>query len=380
LATTVDVPTRLSLDALGLVEEEFRAQISPQRLFPGAAMAVYVGDELVLDLVGGFADTQTAELVHPGSLFPLFSGTKPFGAVALWQLIERGAIQLHDRVADYWTAFAANGKEEVLVRHVLSHRGGFPTTPAELAPSAWGDGDAVNRAIERLPLEHAPGTVSAYHYLTQHWVIAELIRRIDGRSFDAYVAEEITGPLGMMDTYVGLPASRYPQLVKLHATDGSDELSLASLRQVSAVPFYEMVIPGASGVSTARDMARFYATLAAGGSLGETRILTRETVDRMMQVEVDGESDLTFDAPVRRGLGFELGGLDDPRRHWPGATSTQQTFWHGGLGSSVCWADRDSGVAMAFLSNGVRRDAAGAIARRDLSDLVRNSFLGSRAS
>ena len=379
MATTIDSPLRLQ-DALSLVEDEFRSQISPQRLFPGAALAVYHRGDLALDLIGGFADTQTGEPVAADSLFPLFSGTKPFGAVALWQLIEQGALQLEDRVADRWPAFGGNGKEGVLVRHILSHRGGFPKTPFELTASAWGNREAVNLAIERMPLDHAPGSASAYHYLTQHWVIAELVRRIDGRSFDVYVAEEITGPLGLRDTYLGLPATRSPHLVKLHATDGSDELSLASLREVRSAPFYQMVVPGASGVSTARDMARFYAIVAAAGSLGETRILRRETVDRMMQIEADGELDLTFDAPVRRGLGFELGGLDDPRRHWPGASSTEQTFWHGGMGSSVCWADRDTGLAMAFLSNGVRRDAAGAIARRDLSDLVRTSVRDARVS
>jgi len=132
-----------------------------------------------------------------------------------------------------------------------------------------------------------------------------------------------------------------------------------------------MVVPGASGVSTARDMARFYAAIAAGGAIDGARILLPETVDRMLTIEVDGEMDSTFDLPVRRGLGFELGGLVDPRRHWPGATSTVRTFWHGGFGSSVCWGDRDLGVSMAFLTNGVRRDEAGAVARRDLSDAVR---------
>jgi hypothetical protein len=91
----------------------------------------------------------------------------------------------------------------------------------------------------------------------------------------------------------------------------------------------------------------------------------------MLTVEVDGDIDATFTVPVRRGFGFELGGLSNPRRHWPGATSTVRTFWHGGFGSSVCWGDADTGLAMAFLTNGVRRDEAGAIARRDLSDAVR---------
>ena len=77
---------------------------------------------------------------------------------------------------------------------------------------------------------------------------------------------------------------------------------------------------------------------------------------------------------VLRGLGFELGGLADARRHWPGATSTKRTFWHGGFCSSSYWGDADLQLAMAFLSNGVRRDESGAIARRDLSDAVRAAF------
>ena len=91
----------------------------------------------------------------------------------------------------------------------------------------------------------------------------------------------------------------------------------------------------------------------------------------MLQVEVDGDLDRVSEVPVRRGLGFELGGLSDPRRQWPGATSTARTFWHGGFSSSVCWGDRESGLSMALLTNGVRRDEEGAIARRDLSDAVR---------
>jgi len=373
VVTASDVPTTLGAMDYSLIEAEFRSQLSVARLFPGAALAVYRHGELALDLVGGYADTQSGEFVRASSLFPLFSGTKPFGAVALWQQIERGKLTPDDRVADYWPAFGANGKGEVLVRHILSHRGGFPTTPPELEVKLWGNVEIVNRAIESMPLTHPPGAVPAYHFVTQHWVIAELIRRLDGRAFDEYLADEITRPLGMWDTFVGVPVTRDGDVVKLHATDGADEMSLAALRETRSVPFHQMVVPGGSGVSTARDMARFYAAIAAGGGLGGVSILKPDTVDRMMQIEVDGEIDVTFDAPVRRGPGFELGGLADPRRHWPGATSTVQTFWHGGMGSSVCWADRDSGLAMAFLSNGIRRDAAGAIGRRDLSDLVRST-------
>jgi CubicO group peptidase (beta-lactamase class C family) len=358
-------------DAHAEVERRFRAQLSPLRLFPGAALAVYHRGLLVLAVAAGYADTQRGALVGADTLFPLFSGTKPFAAVALWQQIERGRLELDEPVAAHWPEFGEHGKDGVLVRHVLSHRGGFPTTPPTLGYESWGDPNAVAAAIAAMPLEHAPGTVSAYHFLTQHWVMAEVVRRLDGRAYDAYLHEEITGPLGLSDTHVGLPSDLEPRLAKLHATDGTDEWGRNLLRDMHDFPLHRLVIPGASGVSTARDMARFYAAIAAGGALDGIRILSPGTVARMLAIEVDGDTDPTFDLPVRRGLGFELGGLADPRRHWPGATSTTRTFWHGGFGSSICWGDPDLGLAMAFLTNGVRRDEAAAIARRDLSDAVR---------
>jgi CubicO group peptidase (beta-lactamase class C family) len=357
--------------ALAEVERRFREMLSPLRLFPGAALAVVHRGRVVLDLVGGDADTQRAEPVRPDALFPLFSTTKPFAAVAVWQLIERGRLGIDDPVAAHWPAFGQRGKGRILVRHVLAHRAGIPTTPADLAPDRWGDVEAVGRAVAAMAPEHEPGTASAYHLLTAHWVCGELVRRLDGRGLSEYLRAKVTGPLGLADTWVGLPDEHEHRVVKLHATDGADEAGRAALHTLHGVPLHRMVVPGASGVSTARDMARFVAAIGAGGALDGARVLRPETVARMLAVEVDGDLDHTFGVPVRRGLGFELGGQPDPRRQWPGATSTARTLWHGGFGSSVCWADAGAGLAMAFLANGVRRDPAAAVARRDLSDAVR---------
>jgi CubicO group peptidase (beta-lactamase class C family) len=373
VATIDSVLTRPDhvIDALAEVERRFREQLSPLRLFPGAALAVYRHGQLVLDLAGGYADSQRGELVGPDTLFPIFSGSKPFAAVALWQQIERGRVDLDEPVAAIWPEFAQRGKDGVLIRHLLSHRGGFPTTPPDLPRERWGDWEEVTTVVAAMPLEHEPGQVSSYHMLTQHWVIGEIVRRLGGRSYPDYLRQEITGPLGLADTFLDVPSSLEHRVAKLHATDGTDDWGRNSLRVMHELPMYRMMIPAASGVSTARDMAHFYAAIAAGGALDGVRILLPETVDRMLSIEIDGEIDRTFDVPVRRGLGFELGGLPDPRRHWPGATSTARTFWHGGFASSLCWGDAELQLAMAFLSNGVRRDEAGAIARRDLSDAVR---------
>ncbi len=362
--------TGMDGEALAEVERLFHAQFSPLRLHPGAALAVSCRGRLVLDLVGGYADTQSGERVRPDTLFPSSPHqTARLGrALAADRARQRGSGRPG---GGHWPAFAQQGKARVTLRHVLSHRGGFPLTPPEVTRERWGDWAGAIRAIEAMPPSYEPGAVSAYHQLTQQWVCAELVQRLDGRSYAAYLRAELTGPLGMNDTYVGLPADLAHRVAKLHVTDGTDDWGNRVIRGVNGLAIYRWVVPAASGVSTARDMARFYAALSAGGAIDDVRILQPETVARMLAVEVDGEMDRTFDVPVRRGLGFEFGGLADPRRHWPGATSTARTFWHGGFGSSVCWGDPDLGLAMVFVTNGVRRDEAGAEARRDLSDAVR---------
>lgn len=356
------------------IERVFHAQLAEERLYPGAALAVYRGSDRVLDLVAGYADTQRAIPVEHASFFPMFSGSKPLAAVALWQQIERGRLALDDRVADIWPAFAQNGKANVLVRHILCHQGGFPANPIDLPPRNWGDRNQVNRVIEQLRPEFAPGSVSAYHFLTQHWVIAELIRLVDGRDYQNYLHHEIIAPLGLDQTHIVLSPEQEAHCVKLHATDGTDAWGVEILQSMHERPIYRDVVPGASLVSNAAGMARFYAAIALGGAVDGIQLLRPETVDRMLEIAVLDKIDPSFDLPVRRCYGFELGGLDEPRRHWPGATSTERTFWHGGMGTSVCWGDRDTGLAVAFLTNGLRRDKVGAIARRDLSDTIRSTF------
>jgi CubicO group peptidase (beta-lactamase class C family) len=366
----------ITLDSIEAIETIVRGVVGEQRLTPGAALAVYANGQLALDLVIGYADTQRARLVDRDTRFPLFSGSKPIGAVALWQLIERGRLALDDRVVDIWPAFGQNGKDAVLVRHLLCHKGGFPMTPESLPRESWGDRARVNRVLEQLRPDYLPGSISAYHFQTQSWVIAELIRRIDGRDYQHYVQDEVFAPLELDRTHVVLPPELEDHCVKLHATDGTDSWGIQLIRSFHGLPLYRDMIPGTGLVSTAADMARFYAAIAGGGALGGARVLRGETVERMLDIAVLDEVDPSFGVAVRRCYGFELGGMDEPRRHSPGRTATARTIWHGGMSTSVCWGDRDTGLAFAYMSNGLRRDKFAAITRRDLSDAVRSTWSG----
>ena len=102
----------------------------------GCQLAVYLDGEQILDEWAGWADPGRTRKVEADTVFPVFSTGKGFAVTALLRLIEQGRLHLEDRVADLWPEFGCNGKEELKVWHILSHRTGLfetpPCTEAEL--------------------------------------------------------------------------------------------------------------------------------------------------------------------------------------------------------------------------------------------------------
>ena len=269
-------------------------------------------------------------------------------------------------MADYWPGFAKKGKGDVTIRHILTHQGGFPETPPELTWDKWQDWDKVVQAMEDIKPDYPAGKVLAYHPRNFGWVIGELVARIDGRPFSRFLREEVTGRLEMNDTYVGLPAELEGRVSKEHATDDCDHPFQVSLYNKPEV--HQAVHPAGGGIATARDIARFYAMMEGGGSLDGVMILAPETVAEVTTLQVEG-MDLTNERRSKRSLGLSLG---DPRM---GSSLTEdvRTFGHGGAGTSVCWADPDSGLAMAYITNGYREDGSNYPRLAAMSQAVRDA-------
>ena len=214
---TLTTPETVSMNPAGLeeVRRVFNRQIS-EGLHPGAGLAVYRYGSLVLDIHGGVADNNTGRRADDQTMFVLFSSTKPLAGACIYMLKERGRLEWDDPVAKYWPEFGQNGKETVTIRHLLSHQGGFPDTPADLPWTDWHDWSLVCAAMERATPKFTPGSTLSYHPINYGWVIAELVRRIDGRTFDRFIAEDLARPLQMENTYVGLPAELEGQVSRIH--------------------------------------------------------------------------------------------------------------------------------------------------------------------
>ena len=250
---TLTTPETVSMNPAGLEEVKrlFNRQIS-EGLHPGAGLAVYRYGSLVLDIYGGVADSGTGRRVDDGTMFVLFSSTKPLAGSCIYMLKERGRLDWDDPVSKFWPEFGQNGKETVTIRHLLSHQGGFPDTPADLPWTDWHDWSLVCAAMERATPKFAPGSTLSYHPINYGWVIAEVVRRIDGRTFDRFLAEDLAGPLQMGDTYVGLPADLEGRVSRIHLMEQDADANGYAVT-FDRPEVHRVICPGANGIASAGD-------------------------------------------------------------------------------------------------------------------------------
>ena len=356
---------QMDAKALGWVEHLFHQQIE-QGLHPGAGLAVYRHGQLVLDIHGGMADQEVGKPVSEDTMFILYSSTKAMTASCLHILWERGKLSWDDSVADFWPGFAKNGKESVTIRHILTHQGGFPESPYELTWDKWNDWDAVVEAIENIVPEYQPGQVMAYHHRNFGWVIGELVRRIDGRPFAQFLKEEVMDPLEMHDAYVGLPSALEGRVSRMHAMDDCDRPGM--IRPYNRPEVHQSVQPAGGGITTAGDLARFYAMLGGGGSLDRVQIMKPETVEEVTNLQIEA-MDHSLAQNMRRCLGM---GLADQRMA-ADESKGSHTFGHAGAGTSVGWADPEAGLAMAFITNGFRANRTNTPRLEAISRAVRDA-------
>ena len=346
---TLTTPDTVAMDPTKpeQVTDLFQQQIV-DGLHPGAGLAVYRYGNLVLDIHGGGADAKTGRPVDDDTMFVLFSSTKPMAAACLYILKERGRLEWDDPVAKHWPEFAANGKEAVTVRHILSHRGGFPDTPSDLPWTDWADWPKVAAAMERATPKFPVGEVMAYHPINYGWVIAELVRRIDGRSFDRFLSEELASPLQMDNAYVNLPPEHDGRVSRIHLLeDDADPNGYAAVFDKPEV--HHTICPGANGIASAGDLARFYAMMERRGTLDQAQVLRPETIEEGTALQVEG-IDQSLGLFAQRSLGMALA---DVRMGTPSGDPLR-SFGHGGAGTSIGWADFDSGLAVGFITNGFR--------------------------
>jgi len=338
----------------------------------GAALAVYVDGCAVVDLWGGYADAGRTRRWQRDTIVNLYSVGKAISAVCALRLADEGRLDLDAPVARYWPEFAQAGKSRLPVRYLLTHQAGLPAIARPLPSGAWRRWETIVEALAAQAPWWEPGAGHGYHVNTQGFLIGEVVRRITGTTFGAYLRESLTGPAGI-DFFVGFgaeldsrcadtlpprPSPETEEFKRQLAVDPRDLSGEALMRSsayrnppelsgtgvVNTRAWRAAEVPSTNGHGHARAVARLYSALAGDGRLDGLRVLSPEIIARASEEQVNGE-DIVLGRPTRFGLGFQLTMAE--RRLGP----SPRAFGHFGAGGSLGFADPDARVAFGYAMN-----------------------------
>jgi CubicO group peptidase (beta-lactamase class C family) len=382
LKVTCD-PAEVGLDAdrLRRIDAHFTPYVDDGRL-PGWLMLVSRRGEIAHLSTYGVRDLASGAPVETGTLFRIYSMSKPITSVAAMMLYEEGAFELTDPVARFLPSFAGMqvydrgpaikpvtrpAKEPMRIWHLLTHTAGLVygfqhisvvdeiyrdagfdrSTPRGLDLAAAVD------LLAGLPLAFEPGTRWNYSVATD--VLGRLIEVVSGQPLDRFLDDRIFGPLGMTDTGFFIEEGKADRMASLYSAGPDGRAALVDMR---GSEFRRPRAPQGGGglISSAADYHRFTQMLLRGGELDGVRLLSSRTVAYMARNHLPGGVELQeFAEPVFAeaafdGMGFGLGFgiLQDPVK--ARVLGSAGEFGWGGAASTVFWVDPVEQLTAVFLT------------------------------
>lgn len=335
----------------------------------GAAVAITVDGESVVDLWAGQADQARTQPWERDTIVNVYSCTKGMTALCAQRLVSEGTLDLDAPVAKYWPEFAQAGKAELPVRWLLGHRSGLPAVKNILPNEALYDWNAMTAALAAQEPWWTPGSAHGYHAVTFGWLVGEVVRRVTGKSLGTYFREHVAEPLGA-DFHVGLAEHHHERvgemgMIPLPAPDADGPqlgiIIMSDPEGVSARAFMNppsmafgvnnaawrsAEIPGANGHANARAMARIYGALAVGGELDGVQVLDADGIARCHDEQSRG-ADLVLHVSTRFGQGFMLSQDTPDTKFGP----NRRAFGHPGAGGHLGFADPDARIGFGYVVN-----------------------------
>src|SRR3954451_5740545 len=168
----------------------------------GAAFCATLEGETVVDLWGGFADAAKTKPWQRDTIVNVYWTTKTMTFLTALLIADRGELDFDTPVARYWPEFAANGKADVKVSHLMVHSAGLSGWRETITTEDLYDWEKVTALLAAQAPLWEPGTASGYHAITQGYLVGEVIRRVTGDTIGTFFAKEIAGPLGA-DFHIG---------------------------------------------------------------------------------------------------------------------------------------------------------------------------------
>jgi CubicO group peptidase (beta-lactamase class C family) len=333
---------------------------------PGAALGVGRGEGVIEPRFFGRQGPGPEDAaIRPDALFLVASITKPVTATAVLLLVERGALALDDRVAEFVPTFARDGKREVRVRHLLTHTSGLP----DMLP----DNDALRAAhaplsafiegIVRVPLLFPPGTQVRYQSMG-FALLAEVVHQVAGVSLAEFLRGEVFEPLGMHDTSLGWSPEKRARIATIRLTAEQQ----ATDWNWNTPYWLGFGAPWGGLITSPADFARFCRMLLRGGELDGVRVLGPASVRAMTGNQLATMPMVPEEDRRCRpwGLGWRL--------NWPGHSANfgdllgPGTYGHWGATGTLCWLDPEADAFAILLTTQPQGDDGRFLAR--LSNVV----------
>ena len=325
----------------------------------GEAVSVVINGKSVVDLWGGYKDRTRGQPWERDTLVCMFSVGKPVAILAILMLADRGAVDLHKPVTQYWPEFGQAGKDKITVEQLLSHLAAIPGAFSARKGDAY-DGLRMARAIELQEPLWEPGTQGCYHTFTMGYLCGELVRRVTGRTLGQFVREQISRPFDI-DFHFGLSTTEQQRCAAIYETAGCPFMDTirdpATLLGKCWIPlplvdheedfnselYRATEMASFNGHGTARGMARLFSALACGGKAGGAELLSRAMIqdavtERWHQTDALG-------LPCRMSMGFMLRNDALPYNDNP------RSFGHIGLGGALAFGDPDAKLGFSFCGN-----------------------------
>lgn len=297
------------------------------------------------EALGRLGPSEDSPPVQLDTLFPLASISKVITATAIMTLVEDGLLGLSRRVQEYVPQFVGEGKEQVMVHHLLTHTSGLRDTVVGAHAESKKDkvtiplpeADQHPEIHEYLylesdaPLSEPPGREMSYSN-TGYLLLGEIIRRVSGKGFGHFVTERIFEPLGMHDSFF-VPTHARDRVVRRSA-----DLPFAGF--LDDPSYLERPAAWAGGYSTALDMAAFCQMFLNHGSYGQARILSPPSVSEMTRNQIPRVASKfkeDYEIEASRGYGWDVKGAKKPRYH--GSLDSPLAFTHQGAGGTSIVVD-----------------------------------------
>ena len=331
----------------------------------GASLCIYVQDQKVVHLWGGFADLAQTRPWTPDTLVNVYSTTKGIVALALAHLAGTGAFNYQDPVSQYWPAFAAHDKGAITINELLSHQAGLCAFEQDLLVADLYDWNAIVASLAGAKPAWEPGHRSGYHSISWGFLAGALCRNLTGQTLGEYIQTHLCTLTGA-DFHLGLDPKAHRRCADLIGPNRArnQRADLAPVRQPArAVPRSDLAIrtqenpiirpyqdacssawrqaeiPASNGHATAEGLAKLYQ-----GALNKT-LIKEETRQQACIRTVSNQPDLILNQFIERSQGGFILNPD------AGFGPNQLAFGHNGAGGSSAFADPEAQVAFAYVMN-----------------------------